>query len=415
MEDETIICISTRNWDSLWRSTQQVMSRMAVKNKVIFLEPGRNPDKPLIPEFARNFSNHFMLQIREAQKNVFVVPTPANLPHGLKRIPRVMLGLSNSLVTSINDQILSRHIRRVMKKLNIQNPILWFYDPFSHGLVGKFGERLSCYHHYDEIAEFAPNAKIKSLIQEIDNRMTAAVDVVFASSNYQTERLRTVNSNTYFLPNAVDFSLFNRALSGELPIPSDINSIRRPIMGFAGWIGYHIDIPLLQLLAESFSECSLVMIGPDQLPDGVDKQRLQSMTNVHFLGQKKMTDLPSYLQVFDVALMPWLLTSHMRFAYPLKLHEYLSAGRAAVATALPELRPFSSVIRIAETHLEFVDCVKAALDDRSLESIESRLSVARNNTWDQRVLEIYRVLDQHLSLATLQETISDKNEDSLIR
>ena len=169
-------------------------------------------------------------------------------------------------------------------------------------------------------------------------------------------------------------------------------------------MGYHIDIPLLQLIAEAFPESSLVLIGPDQLPEGVNKQRLQAMANVYFLGQKKMTDLPSYLQVFDVALMPWLLTGHMRYAYPLKLHEYLSAGRATVATALPELQPFSHVVRIAETHKEFIDHVKEALADKSQQSIESRVDVARNNTWDKRVLEIYRVLDLHLIGDELRDT-----------
>ena len=404
MEGETIVCISTRKWDSLWRSTQQIMSRMADRNRVIFFEPGRNPDRPLLSEFIRNFSNHFMLQMHEVQKNLIIVPTPSNLPHGLKRIPRPILRMSNSVVTGINDQILVRYIRSVMKRLKIQNPILWFYDPFSHGLVGKFGERLSCYHHYDEIAEFAPNARIKDLVQEIDDKMTCCADVVFASSSVQAERLRKVNPDTYFLPNAVDFNLFNRALTGELPIPSDISSVSRPIIGFAGWMGYHIDIPLLQLIAEAFPESSLVLIGPDQLPEGVNKQRLQAMANVYFLGQKKMADLPSYLQVFDVALMPWLLTGHMRYAYPLKLHEYLSAGRAAVATALPELQPFSHVVRIAETHKEFIDHVKEALADKSQQSIESRVDVARNNTWDKRVLEIYRVLDLHLIGDELRDT-----------
>lgn len=396
MEGQTIICISTRNWDSLWRSTQQVMSRMAEKNRVIFFEPGRNPDSPLLPEFKRNFRNYFLVEINEVQKNILVVPTPSNLPHGLKRLPHVLLRPANALVTRINDQILARHIWRVMKKLNIKDSIVWFYDPFSRNLAGKFGEKLSCYHHYDEIAEFAPNAGIKDLIQEIDNRMTSQVDVVFASSGQQAERLKKINPNTYFLPNAVDFTLFNQALTGNLPIPSDITLLPRPIIGFAGWIGYHIDIPLLNLIAETFPQCSLVLIGPDQLPDGIDTQRLKSKPNVVFLGQKKMSELPSYLQVFDAALMPWLLTGHMRYAYPLKLHEYLSAGRPPVATALPELKPFSNVVRIAETHDEFIKLIKDALVDNSQSAVEARVNVAQNNTWDQRVLEIYRIIEKHL-------------------
>lgn len=396
MEGQTIICISTRNWDSLWRSTQQVMSRMAAKNRIFFFEPGRNPDVSLLPEFKRNFRNYFSVEINEVQKNVLVVPTPSNLPHGLKRLPRAFLRLANNLVTTVNDLILARHIRRVIKKLKIQDPIVWFYDPFSYHLAGKFNEKLSCYHHYDEIAEFAPNSGIKDLIQEIDNQMTRHVDVVFASSGQQAERLKKVNPNTYFLPNAVDFKLFNQALTGNLPVPSDIASLPRPIIGFAGWIGYHIDIPLLNLIAETFPQCSLVLIGPDQLPDGIDTQRLKSKPNVFFLGQKKMLELPSYLQVFDVALMPWLLTGHMRYAYPLKLHEYLSAGRPPVATALPELKPFSNVVRIAETHDEFIKLIEDAIVDNSSSSVEARVNVAQNNTWDQRVLEIYRIIEEHL-------------------
>lgn len=397
MEGKTILCISNRKWDSLWRSTQQVMSRMATQNKVIFFEPGRNPDKPILSEFIHNFRNYFSLEIKEVQKNLFVVPTPSNLPHGLKRLPRVFLHIANSIVTMINDHILATHIRRVIKKMEIHNPILWFYDPFSHNLVDKFGELLSCYHHYDEIAEFAPNARIKDLIQEIDNQMIRSVDIVFASSNIQAERLRKVNPNTYFLPNAVDFNLFNQALTGNLKIPSDIAPLPRPIIGFAGWIGYHIDILLLNMISEKFPNCSLVLIGPDQLPNGVDTQRLKFKKNVFFLGQKKMSELPSYLQVFDVAIMPWLLTGHMRYAYPLKLHEYLSAGKPTVATALPELHPFSHVVLIAETHEEFIKHIKDSLATSPQHLVETRVNVARNNTWDKRILEIYQIIEKHLA------------------
>jgi hypothetical protein len=396
MDSETIVCISTRRWNSLWRSTQQIMSRMAVRNRVIFFEPGRDPDKPFLPEFKHNFLNHFFMQIEEIKKNIFVVPTPSNLPHGLKRLPQTILHISNSLVTKINDQILIRHIWRAMKMLKVQEPILWFYDPFSHNLAGKFGAKLSCYHHYDEIAEFAPNARIKDIILEIDNRMASSVDVVFASSSVQADRIKKVNQNTYFLPNAVDFDLFNQAITGDLVIPLDIRSIPRPIIGFSGWMGYHIDVSLLQMVAISFPKCSLVLIGPDQLPNSFEKQQLKANPNVFFLGRKDMKELPSYLQTFDVALMPWLVDGHMRYAYPLKLHEYLAAGRPPVATSLPELRPFSNVVRIAETHEEFIRHIKDALADNSPQSIESRIAVARNNTWDQRVIEIYRVLEQHL-------------------
>ena len=83
--------------------------------------------------------------------------------------------------------------------------------------------------------------------------------------------------------------------------------------------------------------------------------------------------------------------------YPLKLHEYLAAGRAIVTVAIPSLRPYSHVVRIAETADEFLQEIRPALDDHAPEAIEARVAEARENTWDQRVADIYRVLRPHLA------------------
>ena len=397
MNNETIICVSSRRWDSLWRSTQHIISRLALQNRVIYFEPGRNPDKSILSEFFRNLPYYFQIHVKEVQKNLFVVPSPSTFPRGGRYLPPLVLKVWIHLQIKINATILIRHIKRVMRSLGIKSPILWLYDPANFELVGKFGEKLSCFYNYDEEAEFAPNARIKSLLEEIDHQMVKRVNVVFASSNIQATRRKAINPNTYFVPNAVDFRLFNLAVQENLPIPADIRSLPHPIIGFAGWMGYQIDVPLLLLLAGSFSNGSLVLIGPDRLPDSIDRQKLSAMKNVFFLGQKKMEELPLYLRWFDVALLPYLLTGHMLYAYPLKLHEYLAAGKATVATSLPELRPFNHVVRIAETHDQFVNFVQDSLVDHSPDAIESRIAVARENTWDHRVARIYEHLEYHLS------------------
>ena len=37
MQDETILCLSPRLWNYLWRDTQQIMSRLASDNRVVFV------------------------------------------------------------------------------------------------------------------------------------------------------------------------------------------------------------------------------------------------------------------------------------------------------------------------------------------------------------------------------------------
>jgi hypothetical protein len=125
-----------------------------------------------------------------------------------------------------------------MKTMDVKDPILWLYGPHQIDLIGKFNEKLTCYFNYDEFPDFVGNKRIKELLREADNRLSSSVDVVFASSQAQWERRKAVNPNTYFIPNAVDFELFNRALRPNLPLPADIANMPMSI-GFVGWLGYH--------------------------------------------------------------------------------------------------------------------------------------------------------------------------------
>jgi hypothetical protein len=164
-----------------------------------------------------------------------------------------------------------------------------------------------------------------------------------------------------------------------------------------GWLGYQIDIDLLVRVAEAYNHCSLVLVGPDEIPRDASLQKLRALSNVHFMGPKGRSSLAGYLKGFDVALIPYRLAGYTLSAYPLKLHEYLAAGRATVAVALPELRAFSHIVSIAETHEEFIRKVGEALNGQSPQAIEARVAEARQNTWDQRVDHIYCILQQHLS------------------
>jgi glycosyltransferase involved in cell wall biosynthesis len=397
MHGETVLCIAPRIWHSMWRDTQYIMSRIAAHNRVLYFEPGRDTDRPVVAEFRRNLPNFFARRVQEVQENLLVIPTPSSLPHGRRHLPRSVLRITMPVVISINARILIRHVRWAMKVLDVRAPILWLYNPYQINLIGKFGEKLSVYYNYDEFADFVNNVRVKTLLRQLDNELSRRVDVVFATSRAQWERRKAFNPNAYFIPNAVDFDLFHRALTPNLPLPRDVSSLPRPIIGFAGWLGYHIDVRLLWRVAEAYPDCSLVLVGPDALPDGEERQKLNALTNVFFLGQKERFELPEYLRVFDAALMPYSLGGHIRSAYPMKLHEYLAAGRSIVATALPELRPYSHVVRIAESYEEFIHQVGEALDDYAEHAIEARVAVARDNTWDQRVAKIYGILQHRLN------------------
>jgi hypothetical protein len=397
MQNETIVCIAPRDWHGLWKEAQSVMSRIAECNRVLYFDPGRDSQASMLGEMIGNLPNFFTLRTEQVQKNLTVISSPSVLPHARRHLPRSVLQVTVPLVVRINTWVLIRHVQRVMRAFNVVSPILWLYSPYDAELIGKFGEKLACYMNYDEFANYLTNSRIKELVRRYDDQLTNMVDVVFATSRSQCKVREAINPHTYFIPNAVDFDLFNRAMMPDLPMPDDIAGLRRPIIGYAGRMARQIDIELLQRVAITYPNCSLVLIGPDELPSCPGEHALRAAPNVFFLGWKKPSELPNYLRVFDVALIPYRLEGHVLSGYPTKLHEYLAAGRSVVATAMPELLPYSHVLHIAENNDDFVVKVGEAMRDNTLQSIEARVAVARENTWDRRVADIYRNLEPFLS------------------
>ena len=398
MENETILCVSTRLWHSLWRSTQQIMSRLALTNRVIFVEPLRDPDLSYAASARRKLRYFGPLALEPLTPNLTVVRTPPGLPYARQNLPASVLRLSVPIVAGTNTALLTWHLRRVLTELRVDQPILWMYEPRMAGLVGRLGEKLACYFNYDELADFAPNAKIRDILQAYDDQLCRRADVVFASSNAQTQRRQHLNPNTTFVPNAADYALFSQALDPATPPAPELVKLGKPIMGFVGWLGHQLDVPLLDRLAEAFPNYALVLVGPDALEKTAAYHALRARPNVLFVGQQPLEALPRYLKLFDVALLPYNVKSgHTHAIYPLKLHEYLAAGCSVLATNMAELQPFAPVIRIAREEAEFIALAPAALADNAPERRQARTNVARAHTWEQRVATIHRVLDQALA------------------
>jgi glycosyltransferase involved in cell wall biosynthesis len=397
MQNETIICIAPRDWHGLWKEAQAVMSRIALHNRVLYFDPGRDSQASPVGEMLGNLPNFFSLRTQQVQENLTVIPSPSVLPYARTHLPHSLLQDIVPAVTRFNAEVLIRHVRKAMQSLGVVSPILWLYSPYHASLIGKFGEKLTCYMNYDEFANYLTNARIKELVRQYDDQLTNMVDVVFATSRAQCKVREAINPHTYFIPNAVDFDLFNRALMPDLPTPADIAGLRRPIIGYAGRMARQIDIELLHRVAKTYPDCSLVLIGPDELPSCPDEQALRAAPNVFFLGWKNPSELPNYLRVFDVALIPYRLEGHVLSGYPTKLHEYLAAGRSVVATAMPELFPYRAVLHIAENNDDFVVKVGEAMRGNALQAVEARVAVARQNTWDSRVEDIYRSLEPFLA------------------
>ncbi len=397
MKGETILCFSPEKWSGMWRERQQIMSRLSRDNRVLYIEPERDPDLSYLSSLLNNLRNLHALECRRLSENLVIYPGPPSLPYAATSLPRGILKYTSPAITAVNCFSMLIHTSRILNREKVEAPVLWFFGPYYRDLVGRLGEKLVCYYVYDEIAEFPRNARHREFVAQREVEMTRLADIVFASSRSQFNRRSRFNRRTYFTPHGVDLEHYGSAMSFETPIPEDIAGIRPPIAGYIGTLSRNLDADLLCRISRDLPEWSLVLVGPDEFPREESYEQLRRRENVHLLGRKDVGLIPGYLKAFDVAILPYRIIGHTRYAYPCKVHEYLASGTPVVAYPLPELLAFRDVIVLADSPGRFVAKIKAAVREDDLRKIDERLGVARQNTWDQRVDVMKAAMESFLS------------------
>ena len=204
------------------------------------------------------------------------------------------------------------------------------------------------YHVVDEYSAYPTlTAEQAAQQKQLDHALTARADLVFCTARSLVEARRPINPNTHYMPNAVDYRAFQQMLADpSLQPPAGMTDLPRPILGVIGGINAKLDLTLLAELAERRPDWSLALVGPLSygLDDG-EVTRLRALRNVHFLGPVPPERVPATIAACDVCLIPYRLNEQTRHVNPLKVYEYLAAGKPVVGTALPELGQFGGSVR----------------------------------------------------------------------
>lgn len=261
------------------------------------------------------------------------------------------------------------------------SPILWVSYPPHVNLLPRYGAGPVIFDAVDEPAEeFAHWAAGVALLR-------ARADVVFASSTSLYESHAGLHPNVHLCPNAADFAHFARA-AGDGGIPCDLAAIPRPIIGYHGALANWVDWGLIGATAAANPDLSFVFIGPLFTGD----ESLPSGPNLHYLGHRDYRLLPSYLGGFDVGIIPFRLSQMTKGCNPIKLWEYLAAGKPVVSTPLPEVEQYRE-IAVANTPSSFGAALRQALATAGDHAaIAARQALARSNSWEARALQVHRVL-----------------------
>ncbi|MFC5437002.1 glycosyltransferase [Rhodanobacter umsongensis] len=235
----------------------------------------------------------------------------------------------------------------------------------------------------DHHGGFADNSA-EVLARELDLMRTS--DLLVVTSEWLYEEARKYNSRRLMVRNACQYEHFS-----ERPEQIFKDKAGRKVIGYYGAIAEWFDLDLVEQVAQRFSECLVLMVGADT----TDAQgRLQHIANVEFVGEVPYTDLPFYLHGFDVCMLPFLVIPLTLATNPVKVYEYLSAGKEVVSIALPEIRQFGDLVRTGDDHASFIAAVDQAL--RVVPdpvAIAQRQRFAAEQTWAHRVHDLMQGVD----------------------
>ncbi|HEY7421589.1 MAG TPA: glycosyltransferase [Gaiellaceae bacterium] len=312
-----------------------------------------------------------------------------------KALNVVPFGSRLGTANAVNAAVTARLLRRLGRRLR-QPVVLWIYDPRAAALVGECGEAFAVYDCVDDYAEQTTTAGKRALVAASDRLAAERSRLVFATSRTLYERQRRVNAATHLVPNVGDYEHFSPAADRGVAAP-ELAALPRPVVGFAGnFVPSKVDVALLQAVAAERPDWTVVLVGPSDPAVAADLARLAALPNVHQLGPKPYGELPRYVAAFDVALIPYVANDYTRSCFPLKLYEYLAAGKPVVAAGLPELCGMEPDVVVADEPRRFVDAVAQALRDDDDAGRSRRLELARRNTWEGRTERLLQLVHAEL-------------------
>ena len=322
--------------------------------------------------------------------NFTAAQPPATLPIGW--LPR---GPLFRFFQWINNGITLRSIRKVLRDNGVRDFVfINCYDPYYAGsLPARFGARLNIYHCIDDIRENPYSAKHAAALEDEAIRRA---DVTFVTSTnlFRLKRPLTDRLETYF--NAADVAVFRQVLTKKYDRPPELSGRPGKVIGFVGNLDeLRIDYPLLKQTAEAHPEKTLLLVGPVNSPE-LAQIGLDRLPNVVLAGPRRLDDLPQYVQHMDVVLIPFLLNTLTASIYPLKINEYLAAGKPVVSTSFSDdIRSFGKVIYLGESHGAFTGLIEKAVSEDNPEKIAARTAVADSNTWAARIEQLWEIVEKY--------------------
>lgn len=299
------------------------------------------------------------------------VPAVEKISNSLWIVNEQYANKLSDIVKSASEVILSISWTPNKKYIDILHPDKFIYE---------YIDELEIFHMYGPEME----ADHQRLMQNAD------VTICTATKLYN--QALGVAKNPLLSPNAGDYEFFAQTESFEVsPWIKDIIPSYRCVIGYYGALAAWFDYNLIKTIAARHTDWLFVLVGIDY--DGtIGKSGIDEFKNIIHIPPQPYKDLPSFLKGFDVAMIPFIINEITLSTSPVKLFEYMAAGRPILSSKMPECLKYKSVKTYsnADEFCNFIEDFMAMEKNNKYWEILKEEALA--NTWDARTEEILGAL-----------------------
>lgn len=296
-------------------------------------------------------------------------------------------GTRSRWVRSLNEWRYRRFTKKVVKKLK-QKPILWHFYSGNYVVMRDLDSRLSILEICDDTPEFfAGSQKRFKEVEEKEQQLARDVDIVFTVSETLRQKRRLIRPDIHVVRNGVTAGDFEDIPNLGRSPSDELFSMKNPIVGYVGAVAHWLDFELVEGTAKQLSDVEFVFLGRIA-PDVLGKvEGLRRLANLHFLGERPYEELPAYLKYFDLTHIPFVLSPLVLGVNPIKLYEYLAAGKRVVSTPLPEVVMYESrgLVETAKGSDNYSKAIRKMLEQKPADFVSLCQRIAAKNSWTARV------------------------------
>ena len=367
--DCTLLVFSPVPWSAAFQRPQHLMSRLAHRHRVVYVEEPIGAEGP--PRLERSQESDGVLVLR---------PQGGGRSAGWDAPQRARWQglISNLLLEEVEGDW-----------------VAWLCTASALPLIDGLHPRLVVYDCMEA------SSQQEFVAQAMERQLLDVADLVLAAGPALWQSHRIVHPNAHCVPSSADTVQFapervTARYHDYLAAERLQGHILAPRLGLADTIDERVDLGLVDAISLARPDWHLVLAGPLAQASNA----LTPRDNIHCLGDQPAPRRPALVAAWDVCLMPYRVNEATRCLFPPQALEYLAAEKPVVSTALPDVASLlGGAVRIARDAGEFIAACEAALAEKP-EGRAARLARSADcvtrYSWDEAARSAQRLLDEAL-------------------